>query len=299
MTTEGQSGVRLGQGHAAPENQGRPGGAASLSQQPQPRKQSLRNCVLNSIWEIFPQAHSSHLKLGEPVPAPAHRTPTKGERIVPSFIPYLGMNSKMRICSFILQQPNSLKLFGEKPSRNAGKLSSPSPCDQHLSQQQGKCILLLQAGMRTPRNGPRAQVLLQQISLSYLRFKMLQQTEQLYQLLTRAEREIKEQLPLAGAEPQSSTHSPSRRIPQAEEESLRGSAASPSSCHEMDGNVLCPSRRMNPLGLLLTRRSSVQLCPPSTAAPPGGTRARSPAGRSPPSHCHGSHSWGQGEREQL
>lgn len=34
-------------------------------------------------------------------------------------------------------------------------------------------------------------------------------------------------------------------IPQAEEESHRGSAASPSSCHEMDGNVLCPSRKMN------------------------------------------------------
>lgn len=30
---EGQSGVRLGQGHAAPENQGRPEGAASHSQQ--------------------------------------------------------------------------------------------------------------------------------------------------------------------------------------------------------------------------------------------------------------------------
>lgn len=128
---------------------------------PQPRNQSLRNCALNSIWRIFlPRTHSSHLKLGELVPAPAHRAPTKGERIVPSFIPCLGMSSKMRICPLILQQPNSLKAFGEKPSRNAGKLSSLSPCDQHLSQQQAKCILLLQAGMRTPRNGPRAQVLL-------------------------------------------------------------------------------------------------------------------------------------------
>lgn len=128
---------------------------------PQPRNQSLRNCAFNSIWRIFlPRTHSSHLKLGELVPAPAHRAPTKGERIVPSFIPCLGMSSKMRICPLILQQPNSLKAFGEKPSRNAGKLSSLSPCDQHLSQQQAKCILLLQAGMRTPRNGPRAQVLL-------------------------------------------------------------------------------------------------------------------------------------------
>lgn len=173
---------------------------------------------LTAFGKIFlPRTRSSHLKLGELVPAPAHRAPTKGERIVPSFIPCLGMNSKMRICSFILQQPSSLKPFGEKPSRNAGKLSSASPSDQHLSQQQGKCILLLQAGMRTPGNGPRAPVLLQFISLSHLGFKMLQQTEQLYQL-TRAEREIKKQLPLAGAEPQSSTHSSTptgrREIPQ-------------------------------------------------------------------------------------
>lgn len=151
--------------------------------------------MFSSIWRIFlPQSHSSHLKLAELLPAPAHRAPTKGERTVPSFIPCLGMNSKMRICSLILEQPNSLRAFGEKPSRNAGKLSSPSPCDQHLSQQQGKHILLLQAGMRAPRNGPRAQVLLQLISLSYLGFKMLQQTEQQYQLLTRAEREKKKEL---------------------------------------------------------------------------------------------------------
>lgn len=137
------------------------------------------------------------------------------------------MNSKLRICSLILQQPDFLRAFGEKPSRNAGKLSSPSPCDQHLSQQQGKCILLLQAGMRTPRNGPRARVLLQLISLSYLGFKMLQQTEQQYQLLTRAEREKKKkELPLAGAEPEFHTQ-PSSQQPQAEEESHRGSAASP------------------------------------------------------------------------
>lgn len=129
---------------------------------PQPRNQGARNCAFNSIWRIFlPWTDSSRLKLGELVPAPAHSAPTKGDRIVPSFIPCLRMSSKMRICPLILQQPNSLKAFGEKPSRNAGKLSSLSPRDQHLSQQQGKCILLLQAGMRTPRNGPRAQVLLQ------------------------------------------------------------------------------------------------------------------------------------------
>lgn len=129
-------------------------------------------------------------------------------------LPCLGMNSKMRICSFILQQPNSLRALGEKPSRKrkAGKLSSPSPCDQHLSQQQGKRILLLQAGMRTPRNGPRAQVLLQLICLSYLGLKMLQQTEQQYQLPTRAEREKKKELPLARAEPELHTQ-PSSQDP--------------------------------------------------------------------------------------
>lgn len=154
------------------------------------------------------------------MPVPAHRTPTKGERIVPSCIPCLGINSKMRICSLLLQQLNSLRAFGEKPSRNAGKLSSPSPCDQHLSQQQGKHILLLQAGMRTPRNGPRAHILLQLIRLSYLGFKMLQQTEQQYQLITRAKREKKEELLLAGAEPEFHTQpscqdpTDTREIPQ-------------------------------------------------------------------------------------
>lgn len=170
-----------------------------------------------------------------------------GERIVPSFTPCLGMNSKMRICSLILQQPNSLRAFGEKPSRKAGKLSSPSPCDQHLSQQEGKRILLLQAGMRTPRNGPRAQVLLQLISLSYLGFKTLQQTEHNTNYLLEQREKKRKSFPWQELN-QSSTHSPAPRIPQAGEESHRGSAASPSSCHEMDGNVLCPSRRMNSPG---------------------------------------------------
>lgn len=115
----------------------------------------------------------------------------------------------MRICSFILQQPNSLKPFGEKPSRNAGKLSSPSPCDQHLSQQQRKHILLLQAGMRTPRNGPRAQDLLESVNqLELLGIQDAAANRATIPTTYRAEREIKKQLPLAGAEPQSSTHSP-------------------------------------------------------------------------------------------
>lgn len=69
---------------SAPKKQSRSRGA-SHSQQPQPRNQSLRDCAFNSIWRIFfPWTHSSCVKLGEFLPAPAH--PRERELSHPSFL---------------------------------------------------------------------------------------------------------------------------------------------------------------------------------------------------------------------
>lgn len=56
--------------------------------QPQPRKQSLRNCVFSSIWRIFlPWTHSSHLKLGELLPAQHPGLPPRERELShPSFL---------------------------------------------------------------------------------------------------------------------------------------------------------------------------------------------------------------------
>lgn len=56
--------------------------------QPQPRKQSLRNCVFSSIWRIFlPWTHSSHLELGELLPAQHPGLPPRERELShPSFL---------------------------------------------------------------------------------------------------------------------------------------------------------------------------------------------------------------------